>query len=427
MVKTIKYFLLLIAITAFLPKTEIRFNDFFTDRTLRYDFLLGGDDKTVEIFPQQIKEEAKWAGSKNNLIDKLNYGTYRVRVFDKTTNQLIFSKGFSPLFMEWQTTAEAKQVKRTFYQSAFIPFPKKKIVLEIQQRQWEGDFRTVHSAEIDPGDYYIIRENPKRYTTETIQNSGKPGKCVDLVFLAEGYTQQEMDKFLSDAKRMTDYLFKNAPFDKHRNQFNVYAVCSPSEESGTDIPGDSIYKNTAFNSTFYTFGTPRYLTSSDMKSIYDAVAQIPWDQIFVLVNTDRYGGGGFYNFLGIGSAGNQLSENVFIHEFGHEFAGLGDEYYTSSVAYENFYNLDVEPWEPNLTTLVDFDSKWGEMLDKGTPVPTPRKTEYKNTIGVFEGGGYTAKGVYSPMMNCRMKSNDVSFFCPVCRKAIEQAIESYTK
>jgi len=427
MVKTIKYFLLLLVITAFSPKTEIRFDDFFTDRTLRYDFLLGGDSKTVEVFPQQIKEEGKWGGSKNNLTGNPDYGTFRVRVSDKTTNQLIFSKGFSPLFMEWKTTAEAKQTKRTFYQSVFIPFPKKKIILEIQQRQWKGDFKTVFLSEVDPDNYFIIREKTGKYRVETILRSGKPEKCVDLVFLAEGYTEQEMDKFLSDTKRMTDYLFRTEPFDKHRNQFNVYAVCSPSAESGTDIPGDSIYKNTAFNSTFYTFGTPRYLTTTDMKDIYDAIAGVPCDQFFVLVNTDRYGGGGFYNFLGIAAADNQLSEKVFVHEFGHEFAGLGDEYYTSSVAYEDFYNLKVEPWEPNLTTLVDFDSKWKDMVDKDTPLPTPRIAKYSKTTGVFEGGGYSAKGVYSPMMNCRMKSNEVPYFCPVCSRTIEQAIESATE
>lgn len=426
MSKTIKYFFLVFVISGFSTKAEVHFDDYFKNQTLRYDFLLGGDDKSVEVYSQQIKAEGKWAGSKTKLIDLMNFGTYRICVFEESSNELIFSKGFSPLFMEWQTTAEAKKMKRTFYQSAFIPFPKKKVKLSIEQRQWEGDFKAIYSTIIDPDDFFIIRENQQKHENQVIQNSGKPEECVDLVFLAEGYTQSEMDKFISDAKRMTDYLFNTKPYDKHRNQFNVYAVMSPSVDSGTDVPGERIYKNTAFNSTFYTFGTARYLTSSDMKRIYDAAADVPWDQIFVLVNTERYGGGGFYNFVGVGSVDNELSEKVFVHEFGHSFAGLGDEYYTSEVAYENFYNLEVEPWEPNLTTLANFESKWKNLLDEKTPVPTPRNAKYQKTIGVFEGGGYTSKGVFSPMMNCRMKSNEVPYFCPVCCEAIEKVIEAVT-
>lgn len=426
MVKTIKYFFLLLVIAGFSVKAEVRFDDYFKNQTLRYDFLLGGDDKSVEVYPQQIKAEGKWAGSKTKLIDKLNYGTYRICVFDEGSNELVFSRGFSPLFMEWQTTAEAKKMKRTFYQSAFFPYPKKKVRLDIEQRQWKGDFKTIYSAVIDPDDFYIIHENQQKYETQVIQNPGEPEECVDLVFLAEGYPRSEMDKFISDVKRMTDYLFETKPFNKHKSEFNIYAVSTPSVDSGTDIPGEWIYKNTAFNSTFYTFGTARYLTSSDMKNIYDAAAGLPWDQIFVLVNTERYGGGGFYNFVGVGSVDNELSEKVFVHEFGHAFAGLGDEYYTSEVAYENFYNLDVEPWEPNLTTLVNFESKWKSLLDAETQVPTPRTAKYQETIGVFEGGGYTSKSVYSPMMNCRMKSNEVPYFCPVCSDAIERVIEAVT-
>ena len=385
MVKTIKYFFLLMAFSAISAKADVCFHDFFREQTFRYDFLLGGDCKTTEIYPQQMKLEPYWGGSKNNLIDPFDFGNFRIRVFDEATGQLIFSKGFCPLFMEWQTTEEAKHAKRTFYQSAIIPFPKKKIKLEIEQRQWNGGFSVIHSVLVDPDDYYILRESPKEYETKKIWASGKSEKCVDLVFLAEGYTTNEMDKFLADATRMTDYLFGTPPFDKHKNEFNISAVLCPSEESGTDVPGESIYKNTIFNSTFYTFGTPRYLTSGDMKSIYDVAALVPWDHLFVLVNTERYGGGGFYNFISLGAADNELSEKVFVHEFGHAFAGLGDEYYASSVAYENFYNPEVEPWEPNLTTLVDFGRKWENMLDKNTPVPTARDAKYEKNSWCFRG------------------------------------------
>lgn len=427
MVKTIKYFALLIVFSSFSAKGQVQFDDYFKDQTLRYDFQLAGDFENTEVFFKQMKREPFWAGSKAQLICPFDYGSYRILVYDETSNRLIYSKGFSTLYMEWQTTEEAHRLKRTFYQSAMFPFPKKKVKLEIEQRQWKGNFTTIHSTIIDPDDYNIIYEKVKKYETKEIIISGKPDKCVDLVFLAEGYTKDEMDKFISDVNRMTDYLFETKPFDKHKNQFNVYAILSPSEESGTDIPGEYIYKNTAFNSSFYTFDTPRYLTTSDMKNIYDAATSVPCDHIFVLVNTERYGGGGFYNFFSIGSSDNELSEMVFVHEFGHCFAGLGDEYYTSNVAYENFYNLKTEPWEPNLTTLVDFESKWKHLIEKKTPVPTPRIAKYSKTTGVFEGGGYTSTGIYSPMMDCRMKSNDVSYFCPVCCDAIEQTIEAQTK
>jgi hypothetical protein len=248
-----------------------------------------------------------------------------------------------------------------------------------------------------------------------------------LVILAEGYTANEIQKFADDSKRVTSYLFDEEPFKSGKEHFNVKAVFMPSAESGTDIPGERIYKNTAFNATFYTFDVPRYLTTSDMKTIYDVAATVPYDQIYILVNTERYGGGGFYNFLTICSADNELTREVFVHEFGHGFAGLGDEYYTSSVAYENYYNLEIEPWEPNLTPLIDFDKKWKNMISPSVPVPTPREARYSNTIGVFEGGGYMNKGIYSPYTDCRMKSNTAKCFCPVCTNAIKKTIEYYTK
>ena len=225
-----------------------------------------------------------------------------------------------------------------------------------------------------------------------------------------------MTKFLKDAKSLTDSLFKAAPFSEMKAYFNVYALKTPSQESGTDVPGENIFRNTLYNSTFYTFDISRYLTTSDMKTIHDKAAVVPYDQIIVLVNSNRYGGGGFYNYLNVCAAGNKLSTRVFIHEFGHSFAGLGDEYYTSEVAFEDYYNLKVEPWEPNLTTLVDFDSKWKSMVDSATPIPTPRYSDYSSKTGAFEGGGYVAKGIYSPMEDCRMKSNETPHFCPVCRK-----------
>lgn len=419
-----KFFLILLVLPI-LSAGQINFKHYFKNKSLRFDFLLGGNSQSVTVYPQQMKQEPFWAGSTNNLVDYFNYGTYRFRVFDQDSDSLIFSKGFSTLFQEWQTTAEAKKMNRTFYQAAIFPFPKNTVRLEIEARQWEGDFKTIYKTEIDPDDYFILNEEPAKFETVTILENGRSQNKVDVVILAEGYTENEMTKFLEDARRVTRYLFDEEPFKSEKSSFNVRAVLTPSDDSGTDIPGESIYKNTRFNATFYTFDVPRYLTTSDMRSIYDAAAAVPYDHIYVLVNTERYGGGGFYNFLSVCSSDNELTKEVFVHEFGHGFAGLGDEYYTSDVAYEDYYNLDIEPWEPNITTLVDFESKWKFMVPDSIPVPTPRKTKFRNAVGVFEGGGYMAKGIYSPVIDCRMKSNEAKAFCPVCQESIKKVIQYY--
>lgn len=404
-----------------------QFSTHFYSRSLRFDFLFGGNAEETIVYPVQMKEEPWWAGSRTQLTDTFHYGNSRVRLLDAETGILLFSRGFSTLFQEWQTTAEAREQDKTFYQAVFLPFPRKKSRLEIDLRNRDGCFEPIYSVDIDPEDYFIIREQPFPYRSEIIQETGKPEERVDLVILAEGYTAGEMDKFLNDARRVVSYLFDEEPFKSEKDRFNVRAVCTPSVDSGTDIPGEDVYKNTAFNSGFYTFNEPRYLTTNDMRSVYDAAAVVPWDHIYLLVNSDRYGGGGFYNFLNVCTSDNPLTAQVFVHEFGHGFAGLGDEYYSSSVAYEDFYNPEVEPWEPNLTTRVDFDSKWKHMVSDSIPVPTPREQQYSHVVGVFEGGGYMAKGMYSPVMDCRMKSNDADGFCPVCREAIMKIIDFHTK
>ncbi|MEN8117877.1 MAG: M64 family metallopeptidase [Bacteroidota bacterium] len=420
-------FILILLIIPLLSVSQVDFNHYFKNKSLRFDFLLGGNSKEVKVYPGQMKEEPHWAGSKNNLIDPFNYGSYRFRIFDLKSDSLIFSKGFSTLFQEWQTTADAKKTNKTFYQAAIFPFPKKKIRVEIDARQWEGHFKAIYKTEIDPKDYFIISEiSPKFEWIELLKN-GKPENKVDLVILAEGYAGYEKEKFIDDAKRVTGYLFEEEPFASEKENFNVKAVFTPSAESGTDVPGKNIYRNTFFNSSFYTFNLPRYLTTTDMKSVYDAASVVPYDQVYVLVNTERYGGGGFYNFVSVCTSDNELTKEVFVHEFGHGFAGLGDEYYNSTVAYEDFYNLEVEPWEPNLTTLVDFDKKWINMVQDSVPVPTPRKVKYSKTVGAFEGGGYMNKGIYSPFMDCRMKSNVSKGFCPVCEESIRKIIRFYTE
>ncbi|MGQ7868525.1 M64 family metallopeptidase [Sunxiuqinia sp. sy24] len=403
------------------------FSDCFINKTLRIDYLLNGTDQTAEVIVKQLKKEPYYGGSHVNLVEPNPMGTYRYQLMDEASQEVIFSRGFSPIFQEWQTTGEAKRRKGSFYQVAIFPFPKKICRFIIEQRNWEGEFETVFSTEIDPKNYFILEEKVPEYAIEELSVQGSPQTKVDVVILPEGYTADEMDKFVADAKRMIKVLFEAEPFDGHQQDFNWYAVKVPSMESGTDVPGEHSYKNTAFNSHFYTFDTPRYLTTQDMLSIHDAASVVPYDHIYLLVNTARYGGGGFYNFLSITSVDDSLAEKVFIHEFGHGFAGLADEYYSSGVAYSDYYNLEVEPWEANITTLVDFKSKWADMIDEATPQPTPRTAKYNDVLGLFEGGGYSEKGIYSPVMDCRMKSNGPNDFCPVCQKSIEQVIQWHCK
>lgn len=400
-----------------------KFEDYFSDGVLRFDYLLSGSSNSAKISEVQQKKEPTWGGTTHLQNQEQSMGNYRFSVKDQATKLLLYRQGFSPIFQEWQTTPEAKKMERAFYQVLRFPFPRKNVILEIESRNREGQFGNIYSTVIDPSNYFVTRETPMKTDFVMLRKSGDPSKKVDVAILAEGYKKEEMGKFVKDAGRLVDSLFLVEPYASMKKQFNVYALQTPSEESGTDIPGRNIYANTLFNSSFYTFDIARYLTTTDMKTIHDRVASVPYDYLIVLVNTPEYGGGGFYNYLSVCSSDNYLSPKVFIHEFGHEFAGLGDEYYTSQVAYEEFYNLKAEPWEPNLTTLVDFKSKWGALIDPSTPVPTPRTEEFAGKTGVFEGGGYMEKGIYSPTQDCIMKSNKPNSFCPVCQEAIRKAIQ----
>jgi hypothetical protein len=403
------------------------FNKYFTDKVLRFDFMLAGNSEKTTVYPVGMKEEPFWAGSETNLINPFNSGNFKYEVYDSTTNILIYSKPFCTLFQEWQTTAEAKSVDRSFCEVATMPYPKEKVRFILSKRERNGLFSKLYETIIDPDNYFIRKENPINVAVTKIYGSGDPHTSVDLAFIAEGYKADEMGKFREDVKKMADILFAEAPFSDYKDRFNIWAVEAISQDSGTDVPGEHIYVNTALNSGFYTFDIDRYLTTQDIKAVNDYAAAVPHDNIVVLINSTRYGGGGVYNYYTGTTTGNQLSPKVFVHEFGHGFAGLADEYYTSTVAYDEFYPLNVEPWEPNITTMVNFESKWKNMIAKDTPVPTPAEEKYKDVTGLFEGGGYSAKGIFRAEMDCRMKSNGPKGYCSVCRNAIKEMIEFYIR
>jgi hypothetical protein len=408
-------------------KSQENFDKYFTDKVLRFDFMLSGNSTNTAVYPVGMKEEPFWAGSKSRLVDPFNYGNFRYEVFDESGNNLIYSRGFCSLFQEWQTTAEAKTIDRSYYEVATMPFPRNKIRFVLSIRKRDGTFSKLYETKIDPTNYFISREKPLNVGVTKIYDAGAPENSVDLAFIAEGYRADEMGKFREDVKKMADALFAEAPYSDFKNKFNIWAVEAISQESGTDVPGEKIYVNTALNSSFYTFDIDRYLTTHDIKAVNDYAAVVSHDNIVVLINSQRYGGGGVYNYYSGTTTGNALSTKVFIHEFGHGFVGLADEYYSSSVAYDEFYPLNVEPWEPNITTMVDFKSKWKDMIAKDTPVPTPDEDKYSNVTGLFEGGGYSAKGIYRSEMDCRMKSNGSKGYCSVCRRAVKDMIEFYTK
>ncbi len=253
-----------------------------------------------------------------------------------------------------------------------------------------------------------------------------PAVKVDIVMIPDGYTKDEMDQFKKDCEKFANYLFNTSPYKENKDKFNIRGVEAPSEESGTDIPADNVWKNTLLNTSFYTFDLERYLMTDDYKTVCDVAANAPYDQIYIIVNSDKYGGGAIYNYYSLCIHQSRFEEYIFTHEFGHGFAGLADEY-SSDVTYENFYPLDVEPLEPNLTTLVNFKSKWKDMVNDTIPIPTPNDSKYKNVVGAFEGGGYTSKGIYRPSLDCTMRSLSVNKFCPVCKRAIQEMIDFYSK
>lgn len=406
--------------------TAVTFDTWFRNATLRVDYLLAGDSGSETAFFVQMKEEPNWGGPHRNLTNKFDYGTYRYSLYDSASNRLLFSRGFSSLYQEWKGTAEAKKFKKAYPMTAVMPFPKNTVRFIIEKRDFATNrFEPLFERIISPMDYFIVKESVHPYKITKITDNGDPSNHVDIAFLAEGYTTLDMDKFRADAKRMADYFVTVEPYASMAKYLNFCAVESPSDEAGVTIPGKDIYVNTNIHSSFYTFDMDRYLTTSDTRAMYDIAACVPYDVIFVLVNSKRYGGGGFYNHYGQSTVDHQLSEIVAIHEFGHEFAGLADEYYTSEITYSDYYNLKFEPWEPNITTNVDFSSKWKSMIAAGTPVPTPREEKYKGVTGMFEGGGYLGKGIYSPMMDCRMKSNEAPGFCPACREGIRKMILFY--
>lgn len=424
-----KYFVLVISFfLATLVTCAQDFDNYFINKTLRVDYTFSGDSKSQTVALDQLSQLPQWTGRRHNLSQVLREGNGQVKVIDLQSGKCIYMEAFSTLFQEWLTITEAETVKKSFENTFLVPFPKNKVSIEISLRERDGTYRKAIQHIVDPADILIKKKGLKNIAPYSVIHEGGPAnKSVNVVILAEGYTASEMDKFRKYAQISCEQILAHAPFDKLKDRFNFYAVETVSLETGVSVPRENIWKQTAFSSHFDTFYSDRYLTTSNVRDIHDAIAGIPYAHIIILANTDVYGGGGIFNSYTLTTTGHPDFKPVVVHEFGHSFAGLADEYYYDSDVLDNTYPHSVEPWEPNITTLVNFSFKWKDMLSTGTKIPTDVKDATKYKVGVYEGAGYSAKGIYRPALDCRMKTNTCKEFCPVCQRAIEQLVKFYTE
>ena len=394
-----------------------RFEDYFVGKTLRIDYNFSGNNREQSISVDQLNVSPQWYGKTNNLASLPVEGNGQITVRDHKTQKVIYKTSFSTLFQEWLSSPEAASgIRRSFENVLLVPFPKDTIDITLDLRNNRREVITSLTHQVVPTDILIRHIGEHDITPYTLLQQAKDtSRCIHIAFLAEGYQQNEMQTFIQDAKSAIEALFSHEPFKSNRDKFNIIAVEAPSVDSGTSEPSKGIWKNTALHSHFDTFYSDRYLTTLHLKDMHDWLAGTPYEHIIVLVNTENYGGGGILNSYNLSMTHHPAFRPVVVHEFGHSFAGLGDEY-----AYEAeqipMYPIDIEPWEPNLTTKVNFTGKWEGLIGKKD-----------KKIGLYEGAGYSTKGVYRAYPDCRMRTNDNPEFCPACQLAIQRLIDFYTK
>ena len=450
---------------------QVDFDEHFEDRTMRLDYFHTGsaDDEVVSL--DRVVSDGPWAGSRSQLIDPTDMGKYRYEVRDAGSGEMLYSRGFASIYGEWETTGEAEEVHRTFHESVRFPWPRQPVRVSLLKRDGPASFAPLWSTAIDPASRFV---NPADRApggpVHTIFESGPPVEKVDLVLVGEGYTEAQTEKFLADARRLTEALFATEPFLSRRDDFNVRAVLAAAERPGVNRPQVGEFRRTPLSTEFNIFDSERYLLTLDNRALRDALSGVPYEFVEILVNEKQYGGGGIFNFQATVAVDTEFADYVFVHEFGHHFAGLADEYYTSDVAYETGGAVHPEPWEPNVTALHDPSSlKWAALIEEGTPVPTPwgkeeyeeharriradrralteraapesefdalfarqREIErellssmrYANRVGAFEGAMYEATGLYRSEIDCIMFTR-AEYFCRVCRRAIERIIDLY--
>ena len=464
------------------------FLSFFVDKTMRVDTYHTGSAKEELVTLDRVLVQGTWAGSLTRLLDPFDNGQYVAKVFEAATGKLLFSRGYDSYFGEYQTTdAALKGIARTYHESVLIPCPKARIVFALESRDRKGVLRPLFRTEIDPGAVTVLRK-PLDAGVKIFElvKSGDPHRKADIAFIAEGYTLKEEPKLKADLDRFVRIFFSQEPYKSLKDRFNLYGVFRPSDESGCDEPAYGSFKNTAVGATFDSLGSDRYILTEENRRLRDIAAHAPYDGLFIMVNHARYGGGGIYNAYCTFTADSEWHAYLFLHEFGHSFSGLADEYYTSSVAYNEFYPRGVEPSEPNITALLDPAAlKWKALVTPGTAVPTPWEkavfdakdmayqkvrqetngriarlkrsgapaaeiakaesesdrlsreqarwvdgflagSRFAGKIGAFEGAGYSATGLYRPAVDCLMFTKGAKPFCKVCEEAVRQRIAFYT-
>lgn len=407
--------------------SEPVFDTCFSDSTLRVDYIFGANpDGGRSVLLAGMSRQDGWAGRRHNL-DKLPLlGNGVVTMTDAESGDTLYRTSFSSLYHEWLSTDEANTTAKGFEHTVLLPFPRKMADVSIEILDMRHDIMASMTHRVSPDDILIaLKGHNARVPYRYIHKGDDPKKAIDVAILAEGYRTEEMDSFYRHAEVAVDAMFTHEPFKSHKSDFNFVAVATPSDDSDVSVPRLGEWRRTAFSSHFSTFYSDRYLTSLHIKDIHDALAGIPYEHIIILANTPEYGGGGIYNSYTLTSACHKNFRPVVVHEFGHSFGGLADEYFYEGDVMDDSYPKDVEPWEPNITTMVDFGSKWQDALPDGVPVPTPVAQKDKWPLGVYEGGGYSFKGIYRPADDCRMRTNTAEEFCPACVNALEKLINFY--
>ena len=488
MLRTVSVFLLSLALAGLLGAfSPVCADAFDFDATLRIDYNHTGAAGEEIVALDRLHREGVWPGPRLDLTGDLDLGRYRALLLDGATGEVLFSRGFDSYFGEWKTTGPAADgVRRTYHESVRTPFPTAPVTFTLEARDDTGQFQEVYRVAIDPADPEIRRDPVDSDIVVVDAHVGDtPAKCVDVVILGEGYLPQDAAKFEKDIRHFAAALLGQEPFKSLSDRVSVRGVMKPSQERGCDEPTRGLHRNTALGCTFNSLGSSRYMLTEDNKAIRDAAAAAPYDVLSVMVNTDRYGGGGIYNLFNTFTSDNQWSDYVFVHEFGHGFAGLADEYYSSTTAYTDFYPPGVEPAERNITRLIDGTPKWQDKLTAGVAVPTPwNKAEFDamdaayqtrrgaNTqlvadlmtgggseaeieaakaageklskdhqdkvdawfaenptfgqVGVFEGAGYSSEGVYRSELDCIMFTKGLKRFCAACSAGVLEVVESMT-
>jgi hypothetical protein len=439
-------------------------------RTMRVDYVHTGSATEEQFALDAVVLEGEWPGPLDRWIDDTNLGKYQFQVLDRATNVAIYSRGFASIYGEWETTDEAKVQRRGFHESVRFPAPAKPVQVVLKKRGPRNEFREIWSVIVDPADPAIDRSAPPKLNLWPVMQNGVPRDKVDLLLLGDGYTAAEMEKWHADARRAVATLFAASPFKERRTDFNVWALDTPAEESGVSQPSDNIHRRSPIRAMYDAFGSERYVLTFDNKRLREIASAAPYEFIEIIVNGRKYGGGGIFNLFATVSADNAFTPYVFVHEFGHHFAGLADEYYTSDVAYGNPTERP-QPWEPNATADPRAE-KWKDLLTPGIELPSPwpkkefeqmeqdiqkrrrairaqhrpenemeelfREERDRDTkllssgpnagkVGAFEGALYEAAGYYRAQQDCIMFTRDEVGFCAVCRRAIERVIRMYAK